>query len=518
MDEQDPDDTLELGGITMSGDIDMGTSYKVTGLPTYNVAGNLLRYGQSNPSLAGLSCSYINMNTSNKVTGLADGVDSGDAITKSQMDDAAGGGTVWLKPALVRRFKGYSYSPPGDSGPTSWGHTYRCGAGWSGAGKSDGDIAAYSYSPWETLATNSGGNPPAGTVLICDASPIGAPATSHANEIVTYETGTTYSYITPTKGDACHTWDSFQVDGVYDRSFDRRMIWVYWGTSGDMWRRCSFNNTWTAGTGFTRSSTYGFTLNRDTASIHSGYGNSIYLKCRTNSTQYGGLKADVETGEFYVNLDTDSCLETDASNGLSVLFDPNGGLEKKDVSGTDYIGVKLNDSPDTLDIDGSGNLETTGVPSGFEINGTATDTSVTATALNAMTDGSSVCDDYHSHVETEGEYMYVTFTAGAAVNWGYPVYLDSDGEVQNARADDESKSYVIGIANSSVSGGSPVVVTCHGYVTLGSSTTDGATIYLGDSGGWSTSLPSSGNQIVALGKMYTVNQVFVNPQFLGEQP
>jgi hypothetical protein len=68
--DMDATDELELGGLTMSGDIAMGSN-KVTGAAAATAAGDVLVYGQTGASLADLDLTGdLDMN-SNTITNLA---------------------------------------------------------------------------------------------------------------------------------------------------------------------------------------------------------------------------------------------------------------------------------------------------------------------------------------------------------------------------------------------------------------------------------------------------------------
>ena len=84
--EQQPSDSLGLGGLTMSGNIAMGSN-KVTGLGAGTTAGDALAYGQAGASLNGLtSTGNIDLNSSNKVINSAAPTNPGDLATKSYVD------------------------------------------------------------------------------------------------------------------------------------------------------------------------------------------------------------------------------------------------------------------------------------------------------------------------------------------------------------------------------------------------------------------------------------------------
>ena len=87
-------DSLELGGLTMGGDIAMGSN-AITGLADADSAGDAIAYGQSGASLAGLDLSAdLDMN-SNNIANVADATLSHHAVNLSQLQSAViTGGTI----------------------------------------------------------------------------------------------------------------------------------------------------------------------------------------------------------------------------------------------------------------------------------------------------------------------------------------------------------------------------------------------------------------------------------------
>lgn len=87
-------DSLELGGLTMGGDIAMGSN-GITGLADADSAGDAIAYGQSGASLAGLDLSAdLDMN-SNNIANVADATLSHHAVNLSQLQSAViTGGTI----------------------------------------------------------------------------------------------------------------------------------------------------------------------------------------------------------------------------------------------------------------------------------------------------------------------------------------------------------------------------------------------------------------------------------------
>ena len=92
--EQDPTDDIELGGLEMSGGIDMNTN-KITELAAATASGDMLSYGQSGASLSGLSITDSALNMfGQQITNVADATEAHHAINRAQLDQAIiSGGT-----------------------------------------------------------------------------------------------------------------------------------------------------------------------------------------------------------------------------------------------------------------------------------------------------------------------------------------------------------------------------------------------------------------------------------------
>jgi hypothetical protein len=98
--EQQPADALDLGGLTMSGNIAMGTN-KITGLGAATAANDGLAYGQSGASLAGLALTAnLDLGGVAKVTGSTAPTLASDLTNKAYVDTlVVTGGQI--KEALV---------------------------------------------------------------------------------------------------------------------------------------------------------------------------------------------------------------------------------------------------------------------------------------------------------------------------------------------------------------------------------------------------------------------------------
>ena len=83
-------DSITLGGLTMGGNIAMGSN-KISGLTGGTGSGEALAYAQSSASLAGLALTSNLAMGANKITGLAAGTDDTDAVNRLQLNSVAAG-------------------------------------------------------------------------------------------------------------------------------------------------------------------------------------------------------------------------------------------------------------------------------------------------------------------------------------------------------------------------------------------------------------------------------------------
>jgi hypothetical protein len=108
------DDFITLGKLTIdsSGTGIVMSSKKITGLAAGTASGDALSYGQSSASLAGLALTGNLTMGSNKITGLAAGTDDNDAVTRVQLNSVAAGLQVKeaVKAATTAVLAAYSYA------------------------------------------------------------------------------------------------------------------------------------------------------------------------------------------------------------------------------------------------------------------------------------------------------------------------------------------------------------------------------------------------------------------------
>ncbi len=267
---------------------------------------------------------------------MADGSDANDAVNKGQLDSAISG-LSWKNPAVVLKIK--SDADQSETPPTagSAGEAWVVN-NWGGI-YNDGDIIEWSGTAWVVIVANSGGEPPDGTrAVVIGASAAGSFA-GYENDIATYSaSGDSWSFEQVAENDA------LLING--DSSIYENSGYTY---NGSAWVQFTGAGQINAGNGLTKD---GNTLNV-------GEGSGI----------------------------------TVSADAVAAKLESTGGLEIGSGSG---IQIKINDTPDTLDVDLNG-LKVVGVPSLFKINGTAVGASVTAANLDSVVDGSEVGSSRHIH-------------------------------------------------------------------------------------------------------------------------
>lgn len=241
-----------------------------------------------------------------------------DPVNKAYVDSVAVG-LSWKEPCAV--LKMVSDADQGGSPPSAsagdayvvnnWGVTYN-----------NGDIVEYNGSTWNVVVANSGSEPPDGTrVVVTGGTPAGSFATED-NNIGTYDaTGNTWSFASPSDGDA------LLING--ENSIYENRGFTY-DTSSTSWIEFTGLTPVTAGLGLAKT---GNTLNvdYDNGAIRTSDGsetvanNPIYL----DSTNGINVKVD------------NSTIGLDSGNDYR-LYIPNGGVTETQlnasVAGTGLTG------------------------------------------------------------------------------------------------------------------------------------------------------------------------------------
>lgn len=177
---------------------------------------------------------------------------------------------------------------------------------------------------------------------------------------------------------------------------------------------------------------------------------------------------DGTNGGLEINLETTNPTLAIVSNELGVKYGATtSGLTK------DAAGLKVSVDGTTIQINGSGQLYTAGTSEAERIE--------------------------NDFTIKGGE----TVAAGDPVNWS-----STADQVEESRADTDSKAWVIGVTKAVVSTTATVVSlgTCTGVL---SGATPGTPYYLGDTGGLSTSLPSAAKRVIQCGLAKNTTDLWV---------
>lgn len=352
-----------------------------------------------------------------------------------------------------------------------------------------GSIYEWSGTAWTSILAGSGGYVPAGTRAILALAPskvLIAPYTDATDDgkIVSF------SGSSNTGTDTGEATDGSAVLSEGENSYYENWGFVYDGTvPTGTWVQFTGAGQINAGDGLTKS------------------GNTLAV----------GKGDGIAVGADDVAVDlaaTDPGLEltgTSPNKKLRVLVDGAHGI----VRGASGIELEIDDTPDTLDVDGDG-LRVVGLPSLFKVNGTAVGAGVTAPNLDTLTNGSNA-DLLHVHAAapaTEApkvEATHVnseTISAGNAVRWSSTANQIAKGDNNNA-----TNSRVIGIARTGggADPGTSEVVKCGVATSVVSGKTANTPLFLGSAGAlveWA-SLPVPG-RVVRMG--YAVNATDVDVQ------
>ena len=156
-----------------------------------------------------------------------------------------------------------------------------------------------------------------------------------------------------------------------------------------------------------------------------------------------------------------------------------------------------------------------GLPSQYQIAGSAVSSNVTAANMGTLVDG--VAQDaaaLHSHSKSVNSLV-----AGEQINAGQAVYVSSAGRVSKADRGADASSWVVGIASTSaMMAGGAVQVVRDGVVTgILSGATAGTPYYLGTSGALSASLPAGAGRLIMVGVALNSTDLFVQIRDYGKR-
>ena len=382
--------------------------------------------------------------------------------------------------------------PPGGD---SAGDTYVVGSSPTGSWstKNTGDTVEFDGdSTWTTLVAASGGYVPSGTRLTVTTGTAGGGLTGEEGEIATANGSGGWTFYDPQDGDCVLVLDS-----------DSYWAWsgFAWDETGTAWHQFTAAADLTAGDGLLRT---GNTLDVRFGDGTVASSEKIALDLGTDK----GL--EFATGELQIDLATDSGLEF--STGLRAKTSGSHGVHLV----TNEISLEV-DSTLTL---GANGVKVAGVPDAFKIKGVATTTSeVTHTKLNALTDGSSNCDAYHTHTSSASvDQIEIDWTnnTGVQIDAGKCVQADTTNN-QIVLADPVTNLWPMGVVRTNIAhtASGPVVSegVCAGVL---SSATAGTRYFLEASGALATSAPAdSGDRVVQMGIAINATDLFVRIAFFG---
>lgn len=545
-------DDILLGGLTMSGDIAMGSN-KVTGLAAASASGDAISYGQSSASLAGLTLTDDIAMGNNQIGGLAAGTAADDAVNKGQLDSAViNGGQV--KEQVLHENQ---------------------------LNDTEGVLAA-------TVLTMANNPSPGDTITLTDGTTTRTYGAGTGGD-VQYTIGATVAdsmtnLAAAIQGDGSAIWgayfstdlESIDTDGAVviiedDNDGTASKLYASWTTQADIQYvnyggETQYNSSTLVAAPSSEPGSTNFGFNRTTASLTTGEMHNA----RNNDTMYswdddadtwqqmngsgsipdatsasgGGVKGKITVDRDYGLLVNSGILRTSLASNKGLGFD--GGGDLQGIADT-TAGMEITANGFAIDIsatnpcvgfDGSGDLEakingTTlektatglrvlGVPSLFTVNGTAVGATVTAANLDTLTDGSNA-DSLHSHTIASTARLEDELTAEEALTLGDPVeWGTTNNQIRECYASTTARVDCFGVVEEAggISASGTGTVVTRGIATgVLSGATVGARYYVGDSGGLVAGIEniSAGNHIVFVGTAKNATDLWVDPAYIGKK-
>jgi hypothetical protein len=563
-------DSTTLGGLTMGGNIDMNSAGKVVGSNDASTDGDLIAYGQASANLAGLTIDTAALVMSTQqITGLADGSSADHAINKGQLDNAViqGGSMrefllhedqlddaegVLASIALVMVDQPVS----GDLVTTDDGTTAR-EYGATAGGDVQYTIGASAAATMQNLvdAINGDGSATCTAALSTDLDAIAA----------------TVVVITEADNDG----GAHKLYGVWTTQANVDAV--------DYTDELNYENKTLTDMPATEPAATNFGFRRTQASLTAGELHYV----ENNDVLYGW---DDDSDTWNQMSGGGSIPDATAASGGGVkgkvTFDSDLGMAVAagvaSLNITADKGLHFNSgaleielaSADRLSAGASG-LDVVGVPSLFEINGTAVGSTVTAANLDTLTDTSDAAgihthgnsdltvahasttgktvNDHHnqSHVLDGGDHTVSGLTTGfvltatGATTFAFqaagagseaprienslvavenvsaadPVYHSSTADkFGKADAGTDAKAYVFGVAKAGILADASGEIVSYGLCAgILSGATAGAKYYLQDGGGIGTSIAGAGKRIIMIGWAQNADDLWVQPIDYGKK-
>lgn len=565
-------DSMELGGLTMSGNIAMGSN-KVTGLAAANASGQALVYGQSAASLAGLTMGGDIAMAGYKVTGLGTPTTGGDAATKTYVDQLVISGghlrEALLDQAQLSDSQGilaaevlYFTAQPvvGDTvifkdGTLTRTYTFVANQG-AEAGATDVSIETSAVTAMQRLVTRAmadAGNTQwdlawratgverinlNGAIIVYDrATAAGASASriygvwaTQANaQVVQYASGATptvaldYTSVAATNLPAAdpaagrfglRKQTTALQDGDLHYLLDNDSIYG-WNADTAHWQAMGGSASVPDATSATGGGTKG------KVTVDSDYGliiNSGILTINLD-TNPGLAFNGAGPKKLAAKPDTAAGIKVGAG-GIGVDITSNAGLQFNGVSGKLEVlanaaqGINVGASGVGITLASNGGLE---FNSGLKVlpNG-AKGIALSSSGVEAKVDNSTIGFDGSGNLKAlavaASNAVENSLPVNEAISIGDPVYISSTNDrVAKSDAGVSAKARVMGVARTAqgTPGSNATIVSMGPAANVLSSATAGTPYYLQDGGGEGTALPGAGKRIVQTGYAKNATDLFV---------
>ena len=469
-------DSLQLGGLTMSGAIAMGAN-KVTGLAAATAANDALAYGQSGASLAGLTMTGLLDMGANNITSSHVPVGSTDLCNKTYVDAVATGmspkaSVNACSTSNIATLSGLTTTVDGVLLGTD---SMRVLLTAQTTASQNGIWLVHSGA-WTRPTDFSTGASAAGSFTFVEAPPTG-------------------SNIWGGTGWVCTAPPGSDVIGTNNLPFTQ------FSSTGEI----------TAGNGLTKPSanTLAVALQANSGLQFTG-ANLDTLLVSTGGLQKGagGLSILVQANTGLATSASGLAGVANAAQGMVVgasgfgvnLASTAGGLQFS----SNALAVLLEASNPTLQVNGSNQLgvkydATQGMGTG-------------AGGLKVVPDGTTITFNGSGQLQvSKAPADEINYNVDSAVSAGQPVYFTGTGSRIAASDGTDAKAKVLGVTRTAQAVvGSPAAVVfqgpCPGVLT---GATPGAAYYLAAAGGLTTSPPAAGNHLVLIGYAINATDLFV---------
>lgn len=256
-------------------------------------------------------------------------------------------------------------------------------------------------------------------------------------------------------------------------------------------------------------------------------GNGLIKVGNTISAKKGdGIELTSNTNAINIDLATNPGLAlvgTSPNKELTALTYDSGGIQ---IDGANGLALLLNGT--TLQV-GVAGVSVKGLPNLFEIGGSATSQTpgtgqVTAANLNTLTAGAaSNADSLHVHTIPSAPYagrVEGAYAVAEAVVAGDPVYQSTtNDQVGKADASSDAKARVIGVTRvgQSTPGNTAAIVSCGPCTSVLTLATPGTPYYLGSAGGLTDTPPGAGKRIIQVGVAKNATDLWVRIIDMGKK-